>query len=184
MTAITGQAIAMIVYFVALIIIGIFAYNRTKSLDDYMLGGRDLNPTVAALSAGAADMSGWLLMGLPGALYLSGIVEGWIAIGLTLGQWANWKWVAPRLRSYTQVAKNSITVPTFLGNRTHDISHSVSVVAGLVIFVFFTLYVSSGMVAGGTFFETAFGLDYHPDMSAAPAERAATVGFKSRPPSM
>ena len=165
MTAITGQAIAMIVYFVALIIIGIFAYNRTKSLDDYMLGGRDLNPTVAALSAGAADMSGWLLMGLPGALYLSGIVEGWIAIGLTLGQWANWKWVAPRLRSYTQVAKNSITVPTFLGNRTHDISHSVSVVAGLVIFVFFTLYVSSGMVAGGTFFETAFGLDYHLGMT-------------------
>ena len=159
------QAIAMIVYFVAMISIGLWAYTRTKNLDDYMLGGRDLNPTVAALSAGAADMSGWLLMGLPGALYLSGLVEGWIAVGLTIGVWANWKITAPRLRSYTQIAGNSITLPSFFGNRMHDESKLLRVVAGLIIFVFFTFYVSSGMVAGGTFFETAFGVEYHVGMT-------------------
>ncbi|WP_308806877.1 sodium/proline symporter PutP [Actinotignum urinale] len=161
MSQTTGQAIAMIIYFVAMVFIGLWAYTRTKNLDDYMLGGRDLNPTVAALSAGAADMSGWLLMGLPGALYMSGLVEGWIAVGLTLGQWVNWMVTAPRLRSYTQVASNSITVPSFLGNRLHDTTKSVRLIAGLIIFVFFTFYVSSGMVAGGIFFETAFGMDYH-----------------------
>lgn len=155
----------MIVYFVAMISIGLWAYTRTKNLDDYMLGGRDLNPTVAALSAGAADMSGWLLMGLPGALYLSGLVEGWIAVGLTIGMWANWKITAPRLRSYTQIAGNSITLPSFFGNRMHDESKLLRVVAGLIIFVFFTFYVSSGMVAGGTFFETAFGVEYHVGMT-------------------
>ena len=155
----------MIVYFVAMISIGLWAYTRTKNLDDYMLGGRDLNPTVAALSAGAADMSGWLLMGLPGALYLSGLVEGWIAVGLTIGVWANWKITAPRLRSYTQIAGNSITLPSFFGNRMHDESKLLRVVAGLIIFVFFTFYVSSGMVAGGTFFETAFGVEYHVGMT-------------------
>ncbi|MDY5584389.1 MAG: sodium/proline symporter PutP [Arcanobacterium sp.] len=161
MSQTTGQAIAMIIYFVAMIIIGIWAYTRTKNLDDYMLGGRNLSPTVAALSAGASDMSGWLLMGLPGALYISGIVESWIAIGLTIGSWASWKLVAPRLRSYTQVAGNSITVPSFLGNRLRDKSNSIRIVAGVIIFVFFTFYVSSGMVAGGLFFESAFGMDYH-----------------------
>lgn len=161
MSQATGQAIAMIIYFVAMIVIGLFAYTRTKNLDDYMLGGRELNPAVAALSAGAADMSGWLLMGLPGALYLSGIVEGWIAIGLTIGSWTSWKIVAPRLRSYTQVAGNSITVPSFLGNRLHDQTRLVRIVAGIIIFVFFTFYVSSGIVAGGTFFESAFGMNYH-----------------------
>ena len=165
MNEVTGQAIAMIIYFVAMVMIGLWAYTRTKNLDDYMLGGRDLNPVVAALSAGAADMSGWLLMGLPGALYLSGIVEGWIAVGLTVGAWVNWKITAPRLRSYTQVAGDSITVPSFLGNRLHDRTHMVRIVAGLIIFVFFTFYVSSGMVAGGTFFESAFGLDYRLGMT-------------------
>lgn len=161
MTQATGQAIAMIVYFVMMVLIGLWAYTRTKNLDDYMIGGRGLNPLVAALSAAASDMSGWLLMGLPGALYVSGIIEGWIAVGLTIGSWLNWKIVAPRLRSYSEIAKNSITVPSFLGNRLHDPTHAVRIAAGLIIFIFFTFYVSSGMVAGGTFFETAFGLDYH-----------------------
>lgn len=164
MSQTNGQAIAMIIYFVAMVIIGLWAYTRTKNLDDYMLGGRDLNPTVAALSAGAADMSGWLLMGLPGALYISGIVEGWIAVGLTIGAWLNWKVTAPRLRSYTQVV-DSITVPSFLDTRLKDTNHLVRIVSGLIIFVFFTFYVSSGMVAGGTFFESAFGMDYHLGMT-------------------
>lgn len=161
MSQVTGQVIAMMIYFVVMILIGLWAYTRTKNFDDYMLGGRDLGPAVAALSAGASDMSGWLLMGLPGALYLNGVVEGWIAVGLTLGSWTSWKVIAPRLRSYTQVAGNSITVPSFLGNRLQDRTRSLRVTAGLIIFVFFTFYVSSGMVAGGTFFESAFGMDYH-----------------------
>ena len=141
MTETTFQAVAMIIYLLAMVMIGLFAYNRTKSLDDYMLGGRDLGPGVAALSAGAADMSGWLLMGLPGALYLNGLIEGWIAVGLTVGAWLNWKFTAPRLRAYSQIASNSITVPSFLGQRLRDTSNIVRIVAGLVITVFFTFYV-------------------------------------------
>ncbi len=161
MTDLTYQAIAMIVYLVAMIAIGLFAYLRTSTLDDYMLGGRDLGPGVAALSAGAADMSGWLLMGLPGALYLNGLIEGWIAVGLTVGAWLNWKFTAPRLRAYSQTASNSITIPSFLGTRLRDSSNAVRIIAGLVIAVFFTFYVSSGMVAGGAFFEASFGMNYH-----------------------
>lgn len=161
MTEITYQAIAMVVYMIAMIMLGLLAYNRTSDLDDYMLGGRTLGPAVAALSAGAADMSGWLLMGLPGAIYLNGMIEGWIALGLTIGAWVNWKIVAPRLRAYSQVAKNSITIPSFLGSRLYDNSKLIRVIAGLIIMVFFTFYVSSGMVSGGTFFESSFNLDYH-----------------------
>lgn len=161
MSDLTYQAIAMVIYLVAMIMIGLYAYNRTKNLDDYMLGGRDLGPAVAALSAGAADMSGWLLMGLPGALYLNGLISGWIAVGLTVGAWLNWKYTAPRLRAYSQIASNSITVPSFLGERLRDTSRFVRITAGIVITVFFTFYVSSGMVAGGAFFETSFGMNYH-----------------------
>ena len=161
MSTTTYQAIAMIIYLVAMIMIGLLAYNRTSDFDDYMLGGRKLGPTAAALSAGASDMSGWLLMGLPGAIYLNGLIEGWIAVGLTIGAWLNWKFVAPRLRSYSQVASDSITVPSFLGQRLRDRSHLIRIVAGIIIFIFFTFYVSSGMVAGGAFFEASFGMNYH-----------------------
>ena len=145
MTATTYQAIAMIGYFVAMLAIGGWAYLRTDNFDDYMLADRDLNPWVAALSAGASDMSGWLLMGLPGTLYVSGLVEGWIAVGLTLGALANWLLVAPRLRAYTEVANNSITVPSFLDNRLHDTHRLLRWSSGLIILVYFTFYVSSGM---------------------------------------
>lgn len=161
MEATTFQAIAMIIYLVAMIMIGLLAYNRTHNLDDYMLGGRQLGPAVAALSAGASDMSGWLLLGLPGAIYLNGLIESWIAIGLTIGAWLNWKVVAPRLRAYSQVSNNSITVPSFLGSRLKDESHIIRIVAGIIIMVFFTFYVSSGMVSGGVFFESSFGMSYH-----------------------
>ena len=152
--------IALVIYFAAMISIGVYATLKTKNHEDYMLGGRSLPPAVAALSAGASDMSGWLVMGLPGALYFTGLFDAWIAIGLTIGAYLNWKLVAPRLRAYTEVAKNSITVPSFLENRTHDKTHVLRIVAGVVILVFFTLYVSSGMVAGGKYFESAFGGDY------------------------
>ena len=165
MSPTTFSAISMIVYFVGMIMIGLWAYARTSDLDDYMLAGRDLNPFVAALSAGASDMSGWLLMGLPGALYASGLVESWIAVGLTAGALVNWLAVAPRLRSYTEVAGNSITIPSFLDNRLHDSRRLMRWTSGLIILVFFTFYVSSGMVAGGTFFESSFGMDYRLGMT-------------------
>ncbi|WP_300048346.1 sodium/proline symporter PutP [Trueperella sp.] len=158
------QIFTMVLYFLLMIAIGLWAYRKTSDVDDYMLGGRQLNPAVAALSAGASDMSGWLLMGLPGALYLSGIFEFWIAIGLTIGAWLNWKFVAPRLRSYTEVSNNSITVPSFLDSRLRDSTHSLRIVSGFIILFYFTFYVSSGLVAGGTFFEGAFGVDYQMGM--------------------
>ncbi len=158
------KLIAIIVYFLAMIGIGLWANSRTKNLNDYMLGGRTLSPAVAALSAGASDMSGWLLMGLPGALYVTGLADAWIAIGLTVGAWLNWKFVAPRLRTYTEVAQNSITIPSFLENRLHDKSRLLRIVSGLLILTFFTFYVSSGMVAGGIFFQTSFGSSYHAGM--------------------
>ena len=160
MNAQTYQAISMVIYFVAMIVIGLWAYQRTDDMDDYMLAGRNLGPLSTALSAGASDMSGWLLMGLPGAFYLSGMSAMWLPIGLTVGAWLNWKYTAPRLRTYTEVADNSLTIPTFLSARLHDGSRLIQIGAGVIILVFFTFYVSSGMVAGGRFFEASFGVDY------------------------
>jgi sodium/proline symporter len=155
------QLIAIIIYMAAMLFIGYYSFRRTSNLTDYMLGGRSLGPAVTALSAGAADMSGWLLMGLPGAIYVSGLVEAWIAVGLTAGAYLNWLLVAPRLRAYSQVSNDSITIPSYLENRLKDTSRSLRIVSGIIILIFFTFYVSSGMVAGGIFFKSSFGLDYH-----------------------
>lgn len=155
------QLLAIIIYMAAMLYIGWFSYRRTRNLTDYMLGGRGLGPAVTALSAGAADMSGWLLMGLPGAIYVSGLADAWIAIGLTVGQYLNWFLVAPRLRVYTQVSNDSITIPSYLENRFKDNTMLLRIVSGIVILIFFTFYVSSGMVAGAVFFESSFGLNYY-----------------------
>ncbi|WP_257351658.1 sodium/proline symporter PutP [Pseudalkalibacillus decolorationis] len=155
------ELIAIIIYLVGMLLIGWYAYKRTSNLTDYMLGGRSLGPAVTALSAGAADMSGWLLMGLPGAIYVAGLDAVWIAVGLTIGAYLNWLFVAPRLRSYTQVSNDSITIPSYLDSRLKDNSKILRIVSGIIILIFFTFYVSSGMVAGGVFFESSFGLDYH-----------------------
>ena len=154
------QLISIIAYMVAMLLIGYFAFKKTENLSDYMLGGRKLGPAVTALSAGASDMSGWLLMGLPGAIYASGLVEAWLAIGLTVGAYLNWFFVAPRLRVYTEVSNESITIPSFLENRLKDRTGLLRIVSGIIILIFFTFYVSSGMVAGGVFFESSFGLEY------------------------
>lgn len=143
-----------------MLVIGFFAYKRTSNLSDYMLGGRSIGPAVTALSAGAADMSGWLLMGLPGAMYVQGLSASWIAIGLTIGAYLNWLYVAPRLRTFTEHANNSMTIPAYLENRFGDKSNLLRLTSGLVIIVFFTFYVSSGMVSGGVLFQTTFNLDY------------------------
>lgn len=155
------QLVAILIYMIAMLVIGWYAFRKTSNLTDYMLGGRSLGPAVTALSAGAADMSGWLLMGLPGAIYASGLIEAWIAIGLTVGAYLNWLFVAPRLRMYTQVSNDSITIPSYLDNRLKDKTKLLRIASGLIILVFFTFYVSSGMVAGGVFFESSFGYNYH-----------------------
>lgn len=152
--------IALGIYFAAMLFIGFIAWRKNQGHEDYMLGGRKLHPGVAALSAGASDMSGWLMMGLPGAIYAAGLIEAWIAIGLTIGTFASWKLVAPKLRAYTEVSRNSITLPTFFENRLRDKSHIIRIVSSLVILVFFVFYVSSTMVSGGVFFENSFKGDY------------------------
>ncbi len=169
---------AIAVYFAAMVGIGLWANRQNNDLDDYLLGGRGLTPGIAALSAGASDMSGWLLMGLPGALYLTGLFEAWIAVGLTIGAWLNWTFVAPRLRAYTEVSNNSITLPSFFDNRLRgsspQVSRALRITAGLVILVFFTFYVSSGMVAGGAFFKASFG-SLLPDLSPGQAYLAGML---------
>ena len=160
MSQITGQVIAMIAYFLVMIVIGWWGYRKTADYDDYMIAGRKLHPIPAALSAGASDMSGWLLMGLPGAIYASGLVEGWIAVGLTIGQYLNWKFIAPRLRSYTEIARNSITIPSFFNARLQGTGRGLTVTAGIITLVYFIFYISAQLVASGKSFQSAFGWDY------------------------
>lgn len=152
--------ISLGIYLVGMLLIGYYSYKKTSDLNDYMLGGRGLGPAVTALSAGASDMSGWMLMGLPGAMYASGISSLWLAIGLTIGAYLNYLIIAPRLRTYTEVANDSITIPDFLENRFNDYSKILRSVSALVILIFFTLYTSSGLVAGGRLFESSFNTDY------------------------
>ena len=154
-------AIMFAIYLLAMLAIGWLGYLGTKNLSDYILGGRSLGSFVTALSAGASDMSGWLLMGLPGAIYVSGLSESWIAIGLCLGAYLNWRWVAARLRLYTERAGNALTLPDFLANRFEDKSNALRIVTALVILVFFTLYCASGVVAGARLFENMFGMPYN-----------------------
>ncbi len=111
MTYLNPTLITFMFYIIAMIAIGLYAYRVTSNFDEYILGGRSLGSVVTALSAGASDMSGWLLMGLPGAIYLSGLSEVWIAIGLIMGAWLNWLLVAGRLRAHTEYQNNALTLP-------------------------------------------------------------------------
>src|SRR5690554_5808356 len=154
----TGSLITLALYFVAMLGIGLYAWRKsTADLDGYMLGGRDLGPAVTALSAGASDMSGWLMLGLPGAMFATGLPAAWIGVGLLVGAYANYLIVAPRLRVYTEAANDAITIPDYFGERFADRSHLLRILSSLVIVIFFTLYTSSGLVAGGKLFESAFG---------------------------
>ncbi|HUG45128.1 MAG TPA: sodium/proline symporter PutP [Sphingomicrobium sp.] len=157
----TGVIVSLAIYFVAMLGIGLWAWKKsTSDIDGYLLGGRKLSPAVAALSAGASDMSGWLLLGLPGAAFIAGLSASWIGLGLFVGALLNYLIVAPRLRVHTERTGDSITIPEFFEKRFEDKSHSLRVLASVVIIIFFTLYTSSGVVAGGKLFETAFGADY------------------------
>lgn len=154
------SVVAIAMYIVVLLAIGYYSYSKTTNLSDYTLGGRGLGPLVTALSAGASDMSGWMLMGLPGAVYLTGISSLWLGIGLTIGAYFNYRLLAPRFRVYTEVANDSLTIPDYLENRFRDNSNLLRIVSGIIILVFFVLYVSSGIVAGGKLFESTYGLTY------------------------
>ncbi|MBY8073134.1 sodium/proline symporter PutP [Vibrio fluvialis] len=148
-----------IVYLILMLAIGVYAYQRTKNSADYFLGGRSLGPWPAALSAGASDMSGWLLLGLPGYAYAAGIEAFWLAGGLLVGTWANWLITAKRLRTYS-ITTDALTLPEFLSRRFNDNSKLIQTISAFFILLFFLFYTSSGLVAGGKLFETVFGLDY------------------------
>ena len=160
MTASTPLLITFSVYLLVMIVIGFVAWRATKNFDDYILGGRSLGSYVTALSAGASDMSGWLLMGLPGALYIGGLSEAWIAFGLIAGAWCNWRYVAGPLRVYTERTHNALTLPDYFTHRFADRSRVLRILSALVILVFFAIYAASGIVAGARLFESVFGLPY------------------------
>lgn len=158
--------IVMIIYMAAVIGIGIgFARKANKSSEDYFLGGRTLGPWVTAMSAEASDMSGWLLMGLPGVAYWCGIADAaWTAIGLAVGTYINWLIISKRLRRYSEKSGNSITLPEFFSNRFHEKGKLVMTISALFILIFFTVYAASCLVTCGKLFSTLFGLDYVPMM--------------------
>lgn len=174
MTASTPMLVTFVVYILAMLLIGFAAYRATKNFSDYILGGRSLGSFVTALSAGASDMSGWLLMGLPGAIFIAGISESWIAIGLILGAWLNWLFVAGRLRVHTEHNNNALTLPDFFTHRFEDNSKLLRIFSALVILVFFTIYCASGVVAGARLFESTFGLSYD---TALWVGAAATIAY-------
>ncbi|MGW6294514.1 sodium/proline symporter PutP [Streptomyces sp. NPDC055058] len=149
-----------VLYASALIGTGLWAYTRTRTLADFAIGGRRLGPFVSALSAGASDMSGWLFLALPGAVYAAGIGAVWIAVGLAIGTYLNWLFVAPRLRTYTERAENAVSLPAYLEERFEDRTRMLRMVSAAVILVFFTVYVAGGLVAGGLLFETIFDVRF------------------------
>jgi sodium/proline symporter len=153
-------AFTFAVYFAIVWMIGWYAYRRTRDLSDFVLGGRRLGSGVAALSAGASDMSGWLLLGLPGFAYAAGWESVWLAGGLLLGTWANWRFVAARLRVFSLSFGSSLTVPEYLANRFEDHAGWLRGIAAAFILLFFLLYTSAGLVAGGKLFNSVFGLPY------------------------
>jgi len=152
--------VTFVAYLILILFLGIKAYRRTHNLNDYILGGRKLGSIVTALSVGASDMSGWLLLGLPGAIYLSGLSEIWIGIGLVLGAYCNWLFVSKRLRIYSQHANNSLTLPDYFENRFNDTTRILRLVSAFVILLFFTFYTASGLVGGAILFENSFGMQY------------------------
>jgi sodium/proline symporter len=148
------------IYILGMIAIGFFAFRATQNFGDYILGGRRIGSVVTALSAGASDMSGWLLMGLPGAVFLFGISQSWIAIGLIIGAYLNWLLIAGRLRVFTEVNHNSLTLPDYFSRRFDDNSSLLRIISAVIILIFFTIYCASGVVAGAKLFESTFGLSY------------------------
>ncbi len=151
---------AFAAYFLVLVTICIWAWRRTHDLSDYLLGGRGLGRWVTALAACATDMSGWLMMGLPGLAYVAGLGAGWMALGLLVGTWLNWRIVAEPLRRRTEALDNALTVPSYFARRFPEYGRLLNIIAATTILLFFTFYTSSGLVAAGKLFETVFHLQY------------------------
>ena len=156
----TAIGLTFFAYLAVVVAIGFVAWRRTSDLKDYILGGRRLGPWVTALSAQASDMSGWLLLGLPGYAYLAGVESLWLLTGLLAGTYLNWKLTAARLRRATEYYGDSLTLPDYLERRFDDRTGILRLISALFILVFFTFYTSSGLVAGGRLFEEVFGLSY------------------------
>lgn len=154
--------VSIVLYLLMILYVGIRYSKKNNNVDDFYLGGRRLGPLVTAMSAEASDMSSWLLMGLPGLAYLSGICDaGWTAIGLAIGTYVNWLIVAKRLRHYSHHCNNSITIPDFFSNRYRDSKNILLGISALIIVIFFIPYTGSGFAACGKLFSSLFGIDYH-----------------------
>lgn len=151
---------AFAAYLLLMLGIGVYYMKKNRDADDYFLGGRGLSGWVAALSAQASDMSGWLLMGLPGSVYALGTGQAWIAVGLFIGTVLNWICISSRLRRYTIRANNSVTFPEYLENRFHDTKKILLLISSIVIVIFFLVYTASALAAGGKLFASVFGMDY------------------------
>jgi len=148
--------VAFILYFVFVLGIGYYFYNKSHSMEDYFLGGRSMNPYVTAMSAQASDMSSWLLMGLPGAVLLLGLGEAWIGIGLAIGSYLSWLFVAKKLRIHSEVSGNALTMPEFFSNRFKDEKGYLRMIAAVIILFFFVIYVASGFKGCGVIMTTIF----------------------------
>lgn len=157
----TEYIIVLSIYFLIIFIICYYANKRTQDLSDYVLGHRSLSPPIVALGAGASDMSGWLLLALPGAVFIHGLNQIWMPVGLLIGAYLNWRLVSPRLRAYTEVANNALTIPAYFDNRFHDKTRILRIVTAGAVLIFFTVYVAAGFVSGALLFESAFNLSYH-----------------------
>ena len=155
----TWLILALFIYMGIMLFIGIRSAKKNKNADDYFLGGRNLNGWVAALSAQASDMSGWLLMGLPGCIYAFGTNQAWIAIGLFIGTVLNWIFVSGRLRRYTIRSGNAMTIPEYLSNRFKDEKKILMAISAVVMVVFFLVYTASSFAAGGKLFVSITGMD-------------------------
>lgn len=154
--------ISIVLYLLMILYIGIRCSRKNENVGDFYLGGRKLGPFVTAMSAEASDMSSWLLMGLPGVAYLTGVADaGWTAIGLAIGTYINWLIVAKRLRNYSQECKNSITIPDFFSNRYRDSKNLLLAISAVIIIIFFIPYTGSGFAACGKLFSSLFGINYH-----------------------
>lgn len=157
----SGPVLAtFVIYLVGMLGLGFVAYRSTRNLSDYILGGRRLGSAVAALSAGASDMSGWLLLGLPGAVYAAGLNQLWIAVGLVIGAYLNWQFIAGRLRRDTERAGDALTLPDYFENRFRDGTRLLRILSAILILFFFTIYTAAGLVGGAILFEKSFGLSY------------------------
>jgi sodium/proline symporter len=153
--------ITFIFYFCIIFAIGFKAYQATNSHEDYVLGGRKLNSIITALGVGASDMSGWLMIALPGSIYAFGLNHLWMPIGLLIGAYFNWSFVAHRLRIFTYEANNSLTMPSYLEHRFKDDSKMLRLLTSIVVIIFFTVYSAAGFVSSGILFSSSFGITYH-----------------------